>query len=79
MPVINFDEFQDKIKERTKGMRPPKMPDRDVRDRNPYESDALARKVRESWLSNFDKGIMKKIPGGYEIAWEKIISQGEKR
>jgi len=35
MPVINFDEFQDKIKERTKGMRPPKMPDRDVRDRNP--------------------------------------------
>lgn len=60
MPVINFDEFQDKIKERKKGMRPPKMPDRDVRDRNPYESDALARKVRESWLSNFDKGIMKK-------------------
>ena len=55
------------------------MPDRDVRDRNPYESDALARKVRESWLSNFDKGIMKKIPGGYEIVWEKIISQGKKR
>ena len=61
MPVINFDEFQDKIKERTKGMRTPKMPDRDVRDRNPYESDALARKVRESWLSNFDKGIMKML------------------
>ena len=79
MAVLDFNEFQNKIKERTKGIRPPKLPDRDVRDRNPYESDALARKVRESWLSNFEKGIMRKTPGGYEIVWEKIVNQAEKK
>ena len=79
MAVIDFDEFQDRIKERTKGIRPPKLPDRDVRDRDPFESDALARKVRESWLRNFETGIMKKTPTGYEIVWEKIVGQSEKK
>ncbi|HCB94057.1 MAG TPA: hypothetical protein DEP57_09710 [Selenomonas sp.] len=67
----DFKVYQQEIKTRTKNLRAPKLPDRDVRDRDPYESEALARKVKEAWQRDLDRGVLVKIPGGYKFVWQK--------
>ena len=74
MRTVDFEMFQQEIKERTKNLRVPKLPDRDVRYRNPYESEALARKVKKAWQKDLDRGVLVKIPGGYRYVWQKTRS-----
>ena len=69
----DFETYQKEIKNRTKGLKVPRRPDKDVRDRDPYESEALAKKVREAWQRDLDRGVLVRIPGGYKLVWQKTI------
>ena len=69
----DFYTYWDDLEERTKNLRPPKLPDRDIRDRDPYESEALGRKVKQAWQNAVNEGVLVEVPGGFKFVWQKTI------
>ncbi len=63
----DYEEYEKEIEAKTKDMRSPKRRDKDIRERNPAEAEALANKIKESWQRDLDTGYLVEIPGGYRI------------